>query len=1056
MRRFAVVTMAVALSALVPALAVAQSITPVEVFPTTVPVGVGTLVRVTAGISDPGVIPSSVVLQRIDAAGRVVGTLGPMLDDGGGGDLLAGDKIFTARPNFFETAAGTVRLRVSAAFQGRLQRVVSAPVSLVVSGAGATVSITQPSNLAYLSVSPTQVRGTVGDQNASVVINGVTATVNSDKTFTALVPLLEGANTLTAVATNSNLAVATASVQATLDTTPPHVNIDTPETAFTTSASSISVAGLVNDIVVGTVNTQQATVKVNGLTAAVSNRSSLAVNVPLSLGDNPIQAVATDRSGNSATASVLVKRVAVAGGAITVTGGNNQTAPAGQVLGKPLVVKLTNDDKTPAANQPVVFRVVENSGGLVSGSARLGTLAVNTDAQGQASAQLQVGLRSGVGNNVVEATATGFDGTAVFTASGTPTAATQIVVDTGNGQTGVVGQPLPLPFIGIVTDAGFNRLAGVPVTFTVKQGGGTINGKPSYTTTSDGDGRIAAVLALGLQEGFDNNVVEATFAGNTGQPAAFLASAKVPGDPGLTSITGVVLDNSNQPIEGVTLRLFRTHHGTGLPEEVVVPVETEEGGTFEIKPAPVGAFKLMADGSTAPAGPWPTLEFDIVTVAGQVNDVGLPIYLPKLDDTNALCVTATTGGTLTLPQVPGFALTIAPGSATFPGGSKIGCVTVTPVNADKVPMSPGFGQQPRFVVTIQPVGTIFNPPAAITLPNVDGLAPRAVTEMYSYDHDLAAFVAIGTGTVSEDGSVIASDPGVGVIKAGWHCGGNPNTVGSAGSCPECQKCEGTNCVPNNGGACNDKDSCTKDDKCVNGSCKGTPIDLSSWTDDLTLAADVKLPSNILDKINNVFSYIPGLSGIKFKEARVGVQGRAKNCCEADGGIQEMGLKEAAGTFALTAQVANIPIWGTPTISREIDFVVAIVSVDFQLGLVFTSNFRINASAGIRQSACDDENDCGFGEANVSLDPELKTTFEAIACLETLWTSKVCGGITITPFALRANFSGALTYNKPSCSDGFSGNITIGKVTARAEFALDVPGGPQRVVIQYVVFDGIVF
>ena len=49
----------------------------------------------------------------------------------------------------------------------------------------------------------------------------------------------------------------------------------------------------------------------------------------------------------------------------------------------------------------------------------------------------------------------------------------------------------------------------------------------------------------------------------------------------------------------------------------------------------------------------------------------------------------------------------------------------------------------------------------------------------AFDHDLAAFVSIGTGTVSEDGSVIASDPGVGVIKAGWHCGGNPNTVGSA-------------------------------------------------------------------------------------------------------------------------------------------------------------------------------------------------------------------------------------------------------------------------------------
>jgi hypothetical protein len=136
---------------------------------------------------------------------------------------------------------------------------------------------------------------------------------------------------------------------------------------------------------------------------------------------------------------------------------------------------------------------------------------------------------------------------------------------------------------------------------------------------------------------------------------------------------------------------------------------------------------------------------------------------------------------------------IAPGSATFPGGSRTGCVSVTPVNMDKVPMSPGFGQQPRFIVTIQPVGTRFNPPARMTMPNVDGLAPRSVTEMYSYDHDLASFVAIGSATVSGDGSTITSDLGSGVIKAGWHCGGNPNSSGSAGTCQQCWKCVGSDC-----------------------------------------------------------------------------------------------------------------------------------------------------------------------------------------------------------------------------------------------------------------------
>ena len=120
----------------------------------------------------------------------------------------------------------------------------------------------------------------------------------------------------------------------------------------------------------------------------------------------------------------------------------------------------------------------------------------------------------------------------------------------------------------------------------------------------------------------------------------------------------------------------------------------------------------------------PTVEYDIVTVAGQDNTVGTPIYLPVLDQVNKVCVDETHGGTFTLPQSPGFSLTVAAGTATFPGGARSGCVTVSTVHGDKIPMTPGFGQQPRFIVSIQPVGTLFNPPAAICFPMWMGSASR--------------------------------------------------------------------------------------------------------------------------------------------------------------------------------------------------------------------------------------------------------------------------------------------------------------------------------------------
>jgi hypothetical protein len=795
--KFAVVFRALILFAFVVAYAGGargQTIASPTISPSSAPVGVGSNVTVTARITDPTLVPASVKLQLVDALGRAT-VIGDLHDDGLDGDLTANDQIFSIRFIVYQEKPTTQRYRVSAAFAGRIVRVFSKTMNFAVTGSEATgVTFTQPANLAFVSTSPIVVSGTVGDRNASVTINGIQASKNDDA-FQASIPLSEGNNILTAVASNANGTSSTASIQVTLDTTPPRVTVETPADGSRTTESAITVTGIINDIVVGTVNSQQARVTVNGVNASIANRSFTAPNVALQLGDNNIAIVGRDQVGNSANVNLLVVREAITQPYIRLVSGNNQTGVVGSQLANPLVVQLRNG-ATPVPNTPVVFKVTENDGLLQPAASQL--IVVNTDAQGNALARLTLGNRAGAGNNAVEAYASNFQGTAIFVASGTPKPAGKINVDSGNNQFGPVNQQLPLPFVAVVTDQAHNRLSGVAVTFTVKDGGGKINGGTTYAMRTDSDGRALALLTLGTQPGQDNNVVEANFRGNSGFPAAFTASAKVPGDPNQTSISGVVLDNSNNPIPNVTMRVFRFHQGSNnnQPQQVGDPVATDNNGMFKIQPAPVGFHKLMADGTTATQDDklYPTLEYDIVTVAGQDNTVGSPIYLPELDPLAELCVDETTGGVLRLSSSPGFSLTIAPGAATFPGGSKTGCITVTPVNPDKVPMVPGFGQQPRYVVTIQPVGTTFNPPAAITIPNMDGLAPNAKTEMYSYDHDLAAFVAIGSASVSVDGSVIASDPGVGVIKAGWHCGGNPNTSGSAGHCNVCEKCQGSACA----------------------------------------------------------------------------------------------------------------------------------------------------------------------------------------------------------------------------------------------------------------------
>jgi len=656
-----------------------------------------------------------------------------------------------------------------------------------------TVTFSEPARLSFLKISPTTVTGSVSDPDATVTVNSIPAPVVNGL-FSMALPLREGPNIITATAVAPSGAVGTSSIEVTLDTTPPHVTITSPPDKFMTTAVVLPIAGIVNDIVVGTVNEEQAQVRVNGVQAEVANRTFLATDVPLNIGENVIQAVARDRVGNAATTEITITRQAPSASQIRLISGNNQRAAIGTELAEPLVVALTDAGGAPVPTQPVVFKVTQNNGMLTAGAAPAPTVIVPTNPQGRAQVDWTLGMRSGAGGNVVEAYSVGFEGTAIFTATGTPGPAGKIVVDTGNHQVGEINRPLPKPFIAVVVDKGNNRLAGVPVTFTVIEGGGSFDGQPSFTVTTDSDGRAAATLTLGLQEGDANNLVEANFPSNVGFPAAFKASGRAPGDASKTTISGVVLDNSNLPIPGVTVRAVLSNLLTSnsMIIQSVAAVQTNADGQFNIPEAPVGLVKLLVDGSTAQRlGEYPTLDYEIVTVAGQNNTVGQPIYLLPLETQNQLCVTATSGGgTLTMADAPGFSLTFGPGQVTFPGGSKEGCISVTTVHNDKVPMEPGFGQQPRLIVTIQPAGAVFNPPAAMKLPNVDGLAPRVVTEMYSFDHDIGSFVAIGTGTVSDDGQAIRSNPGVGVLKAGWHCGGDPQTRGTVADCGLCRICSG--------------------------------------------------------------------------------------------------------------------------------------------------------------------------------------------------------------------------------------------------------------------------
>jgi len=682
-----------------------------------------------------------------------------------------------------------------------------------------TVIITSPLNLVTVGSSPINISGIVDDPAATVTVNGIPAAISSGQFTVSNVTISEGMNTIVARAIDPSNNIATASVNISLDSTPPHIAITSPPDGYKTASSPITVTGIINDIVRGTVNDNQGSVIVNGIDASISNRNFIVESVPLSPGLNTITAVGADQWGNTASTSITVNLDTTPRSIINIVSGNNQSGAIGSTLPEPFVVSVVDETGTPVVGATTIFRITENNG-MLTGSTPGRAVAVSTDVDGLARATLTLGTWAGFGNNKVDVTSTGVDGNVIFTVSGLQKTPAAIYVAQGNQQRGAVNQPLPEPLVAYVTDEGHNPLGNVPVIFKAVEGDGLFdNGMDTVTVSTDSDGRATVAFTLGPAAGNDSNAVNATFEGNSGLTACYTATGMIPGDPGNTKISGVVLDNSNNPIPNVTMRV------EGTTREAL----TDATGQFVIENVPVGPVHLIADGSTAGKRgeiEYPNLMYEITTISGANNTVSMPIYLLPLDLANAKWVGGSEDVTYTIPDVPGFEIMIKANSVTFPDSSKEGYISVTQVHADKVPMVPQIGQQPRFIITIQPPGAVFDPPAPITLPNVDGLAPGEKTNMYSFDHDLGIFVSIGTGTVSEDGMLVKSDPGVGVVKAGWHCGGNPTPTGSVNRCPECAPFSMVTQVCSSlpiGARCHDDGNACTEDKCgacTPGNCRG--------------------------------------------------------------------------------------------------------------------------------------------------------------------------------------------------------------------------------------------
>ena len=283
-----------------------------------------------------------------------------------------------------------------------------------------------------------------------------------------------------------------------------------------------------------------------------------------------------------------------------------------------------------------------------------------------------------------------------------------------------------------------------------------------------------------------------------------------------TRISGVIENTDQAPLEGVVIELGG------------VQTTTDSNGYFQLEFAgelPSDTLKIRGEQLTGDdAYPFIAEKLPLVleheVYQGVNNVISRPIYLPPLDTANAVTVDPNTDTTVTTSTIPGASVFVAAGSLKDQQGNPFtGGLGITEVPPDLTPAALPSNLRPDMVVTIQPGEMVFNTPAPLALPNRAGYAPGLEMDLWSINPNTGLFDKVGTGRVSDDGTVIETISG-GIRNSSWHFFTPPAPPPND---------------PNN-------DPRNKDDKCKN--CESTkPIN-----------SEVELHSGVVTETHNLITY----------------------------------------------------------------------------------------------------------------------------------------------------------------------------------------------------------
>jgi membrane-bound inhibitor of C-type lysozyme len=239
------------------------------------------------------------------------------------------------------TGAGTVTVKTGT---GSASGVFTVTASSVTDTTKPTLTVSALANGAYTSKPTLNVTGTATDAGGlkSLTVNGQAVVVNPDGSFSTALTLVEGANTVTVIATDNAGNQQTDTRTINYDPNAPVLTVTGPADNSISVQSFITISGTINET-----STVSVTVNNGAPQAASITGNTFSVTVNLASGLNTINITATDLAGNSSNAK---RTVTYQGGNFTlavtypnqdITTSKSSIVVSGKVIDATSKVKVT-------------------------------------------------------------------------------------------------------------------------------------------------------------------------------------------------------------------------------------------------------------------------------------------------------------------------------------------------------------------------------------------------------------------------------------------------------------------------------------------------------------------------------------------------------------------------------------------------------------------------------------------------------------------------------------------------------------------------------------------